>query len=61
MRSPIFQQAPNSHVMVDGCLFEGNYAGNKGGAIHHEEMNISVLGSVSYDNVAGSESVKDSE
>lgn len=54
-------QAKDSYVLVDGCLFEGNYANNKGGAIHHEDKRISVVGSVFYDNVAGSESVEDSE
>lgn len=54
-------QARKSYVLVDGCLFEGNYAGNKGGAIHHQDGNISVLGSVFYDNVAGSENEHDSE
>ena len=54
-------QAKDSDVLVDGCLFEGNYANNKGGAIHHENKHISVIGSVFYNNVVGSESEEESE
>ena len=54
-------QAKDSDVLVDGCLFEGNYANNKGGAIHHEDKHISVIGSVFYNNVVGSESEEESE
>ena len=60
-RAPIFKQAPNSYVLVEGCLLERTYAGNKRGAIHHEQSTISVLGSVFFDNVTGSVSVEDSE
>lgn len=61
MPSLIFGQAKDSYVLVDGCLFEGNYAGDKRGAIHHDERNISVVGSVFNDNVAGSQNEKGSE
>ena len=54
-------QAKDSDVLVDGCLFEGNYANNKGGAIHHENKHISVIGSVFYNNSVGSESEEESE
>ena len=54
-------QAKDSDVLVDGCLFEGNYANDKGGAINHEDKHISVLGSVFYNNSVGSESKEESE
>ncbi|CAN0077212.1 unnamed protein product, partial [Laminaria digitata] len=45
--------AGDSNALINGCLFEGNYANNKGGALHHEDQQISIIGSVFYNNEAG--------
>lgn len=57
----VLWQAKDSYVLVDGCLFEANYANHMGGAIHHDDTHISVVGSAFFNNVAGSENEEDSE
>lgn len=54
-------QAKNSNVSVDGCLFEGCFAGNKGGGLSQDDGQLSVLSSVFYNNVALSDIEDDGE
>lgn len=45
-------------VLIEGCLFESCYASKKGGGMHQGVGQISILNSVFYDNVAGSDNVE---
>lgn len=48
-------------MLVDGCLFVSNYASKKGAGIHHTAGQLSVVGSLFYKNIAGSDNVKAGE
>lgn len=54
-------QAEDSEVLIEGCLFKGCYASKKGGAVNQDEGQMSILGSVFYSNVAGTNNVAGSE
>lgn len=55
------RQAENTDLMIDGCLFESNYASKNGGGLQHESGSVTVLGSVFYNSVAGSDDVEGGE
>lgn len=46
---------------MTGSVFEGCYAGNKGGALDLSSGGLTVTGSVFSNNSAGSDNVKDGE
>lgn len=52
-------QAEHTNILIDGCLFEANYASQKGGGMHQGVGQVSLVDSLFYDNVAGSENVED--
>ncbi|CAB1104673.1 unnamed protein product [Ectocarpus sp. CCAP 1310/34] len=47
--------AKDSTVLVEGCLFDTCYASKKGGGLLHESGQLSVVGSLFYNNSAGSD------
>ena len=55
------RQAKRSNVSIDGCLFNGCYASQKGGGINQDVEKMSVMSSVFYNNVAGSNNVAGGE
>lgn len=57
----IGRQVENTDVLIDGCLFEDCYASKKGGGMHQGVGQTSVLGSVFYNNSAGSDNIEDGE
>ncbi|CAN0448965.1 unnamed protein product, partial [Ectocarpus sp. 8 AP-2014] len=52
--------AKDSTVLVEGCLFDTCYASKKGGGLLQESGQLSVVGSLFYNNTAGSDN-QDSE
>lgn len=48
-------------MFIDGCLFEGGYATIQGAGVSQDKGNISILGSVFYNNVAGGDNEKNGE
>ncbi|CBJ32402.1 adhesin-like protein [Ectocarpus siliculosus] len=47
-------EAKDSTVLVEGCLFDTCYASKKGGGLIQESGQLSVVGSLFYNNTAGS-------
>lgn len=54
-------QVELTDVMVDSCMFEQCYASKKGGALHQGVGQITVLNSVFFENVAGSDNDESGE
>lgn len=54
-----YRQAEFTDVLINGSLFEDSYASKKGGGLHHGTGQVSVLGSVFYNNRAGSGNVQE--
>lgn len=50
---PCFQ-ARDTAVLIDGCLFEDCYAGKEAGGVFQDAGRMSVVGSLFYNNTAGS-------
>ena len=48
-------------MLLDGCLFDDNYASNKGGGVHMGNGSVSVVDSLFFNNLAGSDNVEDGE
>lgn len=46
-------------MLLDGCLFDGCYASKKGGGVHQGIGQVTVLDSLFYENIAGSDNVED--
>ena len=45
-------------MSVDGCLFDDNYASMKGGGVHVGNGQVSVVDSLFFNNLAGSDNVE---
>ena len=48
-------------MSVDGCLFNDNYASKKGGGVHVGKGQVSVVDSLFFNNLAGSDNVESGE
>ena len=48
-------------MSVDGCLFDDNYARKKGGGVHVGKGQVSVVDSLFFNNLAGSDNVESDE
>lgn len=57
----VVPQAKDSTVLVEGCLFDTCYASKKGGGLLQESGQLSVVGTLFYNNTAGSNNVESGE
>ena len=48
-------------MSVDGCLFDDNYASKKGGGMHMGNGQVSVVDSLFFNNLAGSNNKESGE
>ncbi|CAM9587167.1 unnamed protein product [Ectocarpus fasciculatus] len=53
--------AKESTVLVEGCLFDTCYASKKGGGLLQESGQLTVVGTLFYNNTAGSDNVESEE
>lgn len=54
-------QCEHSNLFINGCLFDDNYANNKGGGVHIGVGRVSVVDSLFFNNFAGSKNVESGE
>ena len=58
MPVPSLSQCDSTALYLDGCLFDDNYANNKGGGVIIDEGQVSIVNSLFFNNLAGSDNVE---